>query len=80
VHLLDTHRAGAMQCVPVSDVLQLAPSMPTAEHLPLRDALQVPAAGHTATLVGIIEFAPHVPPAVARVRAMHLPLVGLQPT
>ena len=80
MHLLATHRAGAMQWVPVSEVLHAAPSMPTAEHRPASDALHVPAAGQTATLVGMIELAPHVPPAVASVSAMHLLLVGLQPT
>jgi hypothetical protein len=69
-----------MQCVPVSDVLHDAPSAPTAEHFPPSDELHVPDAGHTATLVGMIESAPHVPPAVASVSAMHLLLVGLQPT
>ena len=80
MHLLATQRAGGMQCVPVSAVLHDAPSVPTAEHLPASDALHVPDAGHTATLVGKIESAPHAPPAGARVRAMHLLLVGLQPT
>jgi hypothetical protein len=80
VHFDDTHRAGGMQWVPVSEVLHDAPSVPTAEHLPASDALQVPDAGHTATLVGKIESAPQLPPAVASVRAMHLLLVGLQPT
>jgi hypothetical protein len=69
-----------MQWVPVSDVLHEAPSIPTAEHLPASEALQVPAAGHTATLVGKIESAPHAPPAEASVSAMHLLLVGLHPT
>jgi hypothetical protein len=64
----------------VSAVLHDAPSMPTAEHLPARDALHVPPAGQTATLVGKIESAPQVPPAVASVSAMHLLLVGLHPT
>jgi hypothetical protein len=80
VHRLATQRAGAMQCVPVSEVLHDAPSAPAAEHRPARDALHVPAAGHTATLVGKIESAPQLPPAVASVSAMHLLLVGLQPT
>ena len=80
MHLLATHFAGAMQCVPVSAVLHAAPSMPAAEHRPASDALHVPAAGQTATLVGKIESAPHVPPALASVSAMHLLLVGLQPT
>ena len=80
VQRLATQRAGAMQWVPVSEVLHDAPSMPTAEHRPARDALQVPLAGQTATLVGKIESAPQLPPAVARVRAMHLLLVGLHPT
>jgi hypothetical protein len=80
VHLLATQRAGGMQCVPVSAVLHEAPSIPTAEHLPASDALHDPEAGHTATLVGKIESAPQFPPAVASVSAMHLLLVGLQPT
>ena len=78
--MLATQRAGAMQCVPVSAVLHDAPSIPAAEHRPASDALHVPAAGQTPTLVGKIESAPHVPPALASVRAMHLLLVGLQPT
>jgi len=69
-----------MQCVPVSEVLHEAPSMPTAEHLPPSEELHVPDAGQTATLVGMIESAPQVPPDVASVSAMHLLLVGLQPT
>jgi hypothetical protein len=69
-----------MQCVPVSAVLHDAPSAPTAEHLPASDALHVPEAGQTATLVGMIESAPQLPPAVASVSAMHWLLVGLQPT
>jgi hypothetical protein len=79
-HLLATHFAGAMQWVPVSDVLHAAPSIPTAEQRPAKDALHVPAAGQTATLVGKIESAPHAPPAGASVSAMHRLLVGLQPT
>jgi hypothetical protein len=80
VHLPPTQRAGSMQCVPVSEALHDAPSAPAAEHFPESDALHVPAAGHTATLVGMIESAPHEPPVVANVNAMHLPFVGLQPT
>ena len=78
--MLATQRAGSMQWVPVSAVLHAAPSAPAAEHLPESEALHVPPAGQTATLVGIIELAPQVPPAVAKVRARHLPLTGLQPT
>ena len=67
-----------MQCAPVSEVLHDAPSAAKAVHIPLSDALQVPALGHTATLLGKRELAPQV--VVAKVSAMHLLLFGLHPT
>jgi hypothetical protein len=67
-----------MQCAPVSEVLHDAPSAAKAVHVPLSDALQVPALGQTATLVGKRELPPQV--LVAKVSAMHLLLVVLHPT
>jgi hypothetical protein len=79
VHLPPTHRAGSMQCAPVSVVLHDAPSAPTAVHVPLTAALQVPALGQTAMLLAKTELAPQVAP--ASVSAMHLSVVDvLHPT
>ena len=73
-----THLAGCMQCAPVSEVLQVCPSAAKAVHIPPNGKLQVPAAPHTATLVGLSGlFAPHVPPDAVRVRAMHCLLVAV---
>jgi hypothetical protein len=75
-----THLAGCMQCAPVSEVLQVAPSGAAAAHMPPKGRLHVPPVPQTATLLGLIGlFAPHVPE--ASVSAMHCLLVAvLQPT
>jgi hypothetical protein len=67
-----------MQCVPVSVVVHDAPSVPTAVHVPLIDALHVPALGQTAMLLAKMELAPQVP--LASASAMHFPVAGLHPT
>ena len=81
-HLPPTHRAGCMQCAPVSAVLQFWPSAAKAVHMPAKGRLHVPPAPHTATLVGVIGlFAPQLPPDGVSESAMHCLLVAvLQPT
>jgi hypothetical protein len=74
------HFAGAMHWGPVAAVLQACPSAAAAEHVPPMIALHEPEAGHTANDVAARPFAPHVPPALASVRAMHFWLEVLHPT